>query len=314
MAFPGLSGLSGCDRVLAASSGSSSLLPVAFHTAARACPLQKPLTSNLRRASVHAPLGGRKVFSSGFETAACPPPKPSYPSQRLEPAPAPIPPERLQPCHSSNKTTFAAPRACPRSKAPGTTFGVGLQGHSSHELGIPPCSVQWPFQVSVAFLAVTASWQHPVALPASSSPATAPTKKPSIHEPLGGRKVFSYGFETAACPPRNLQMLRSASRLPWLLQKPLTSNRPNSSNKKTFHPRAAGWPQSLFLRFRDRRLPPSKPSNASQRLAPAVASAKASNLQPPPLVWSFKATQAMSLASLPAASSGLSRSQWPFWL
>ena len=181
---------------------------------------------------------------------------------------------------------------------------------ATHELGIPPCSVQ----VSVAFLAVTASWQHPVALPASSSPATAPTKKPSIHEPLGGRKVFSYGFETAACPPRNLQMLRSASRLPWLLQKPLTSNRPNSSNKKTFHPRAAGWPQSLFLLFRDRRLPPSKPSNASQRLAPAVASAKASNLQPPPLVWSFKATQAMSLASLPAASSGLSRFEWPFWL
>ena len=174
----------------------------------------------------------------------------------------------------------------------------------------------------MAFLAVTASWQHPVALPASSTPATAPTKKPSIHGPLGGRKVFSYGFETAACPPRNLQMLRSASRLPWLLQKPLTSNhhlwcgasrphpslqRPvafpglsglsgcdrvlaassgsssllqpcNSSNKKTFHPRAAGWPQSLFLRFRDRRLPPSKPSNASQRLAPALASAKASNL------------------------------------
>ena len=157
---------------------------------------------------------------------------------------------------------------------------------------------QWPFWL----------WPRPgsiQALPASSSPATAPTKKPSIHEPLGGRKVFSCGFETAACPPRNLQMLRSASRLPWLLQKPLTSNhhlwcgasRPlkpwawhpslqrqvafpglsglsgcdrvlaassgssslqpcNSSNKKTFHPRAAGWPQSLFLRFRDRRLPP----------------------------------------------------------
>ena len=67
-------------------------------------------------------------------------------------------------------------------------------------------------------------WPRPVALPASSSPATALTKKPSIHEPLGGRKVFSYGFETAAWPPRNLQMLRSASRLPWLLQKLLTSN------------------------------------------------------------------------------------------
>ena len=126
VAFPALSGLSGCDRVLGASSGSSSLLPVAFHTAACACPLQKPLTSNLRRASIHAPLGGRKVFSYGFETAACPP-------------------RKLQILRSASS--------------------------------LPPLQN----------------------LRSASSPSTAPTKKPSIHEPLGGRKVFSYGFETAAC-------------------------------------------------------------------------------------------------------------------
>ena len=109
----------------------------------------------------------------------------------------------------------------------------------------------------MAFLAVTASWQHPVALPASSSPATAPTKKPSIHAPLGGRKVFSYGFETAACPPRKLQILRSASSLPHSaaracpLQKPESSAVPPSTSRsvrpngsKTFAGPRACPPQS----------------------------------------------------------------------
>ena len=63
--------------------------------------------------------------------------------------------------------------------------------------------------------------------------------------------------------------------------KPLQRLQPfNSSNKKTFHPRAAGWPQSLFLRFRDRRLPPSKASNPSQRLEPALAPKPPQRLQP----------------------------------
>ena len=90
--------------------------------------------------------------------------------------------------------------------------------------------------LSEAFLAVTVSRQRPVALPASfrwlstllqtlrsaSSGSRLPFSKAwnlrraSIHEPLGGRKVFSYGFETAACPPRKLQILRSASSLPPL--------------------------------------------------------------------------------------------------
>ena len=260
--------------------------------------------------------------------------------------------------------------------------------HSSHELGTPPSSVQWPFQLSVAFLAVTAS-RHPKlshrlqpplkaanlrsgsrlpfskasnlrrasiheplggpkvlsygfqtascpprklqilrsasSLPplqnlrsaSSLSPSTAPTKKTSIHEPLGGRKVFSYGFETAACPPRNPNPPQRLEPAP-LQPVPL-----NSSNKKNIHPRAAGWPQSRFSRFRDRRLPPSKASNPPQRLEPAplsgsrLPSSKASNLRVelcPQYHPPYSVTQSMSLVPFPAASSGLSRSQWPFWL
>ena len=158
----------------------------------------KSLTSNLRRASIHAPLGGRKVFSYGFETAACPPRK----------------------LHI-------------------------LRSASS----LPPLQN----------------------LRSASSPSTAPTKKPSIHEPLGGRKVLSYGFETAACPPRKLQILRSASSLPWL------QNLRSASSPST-PPCSVQWPFQLIVAFlgvtaswqHPVALPASFRWLSTQRLAPAL--------------------------------------------
>ena len=144
--------------------------------------------------------------------------------------------------------------------------------HSSHELGTPPSSVQWPFQLSVAFLAVTAS-RHPKLSHRLQPPLKAANlrsgsrlpfskasnlRRASIHEPLGGPKVLSYGFETASCPPRKSF---KSSAAPRACPRSKTSAAPPAcppqqlQQKKNFHPRVAGLPQSLFLRFRDRRLP-----------------------------------------------------------
>ena len=153
--------------------------------------LQKPLTSNLRRASIHAPLGGRKVFSYGFETAACPPRKLQIlrGASRL--------PWLLQKPLTSNlrRASIHAPLGGRK------VFSYGFE-----TAACPPRKLQ---------ILRSASSLPPLQnLRSASSPSTAPTQKPSNHEPLGGRKVFSYGFETAACPPRKLQILRSASRRP----------------------------------------------------------------------------------------------------
>ena len=280
MAFPALRGLSGCDRVpapktFAFRTASSHPLKLQTSAAARAYPFQKPLTSavppstsrsvapksfltvsrpppapldsfkssavrsasslpplqNLRSASSLSPStaptkknfrprvaglpqslflrfrDGRLPPLESFKSSAAPrtstvppstsrsvAPKSSFKSSaaRLEPAPAPKPPQRLQPVplNSSNKNLH------PRAAGLPQIFSYGFE-----TAACPPRKLQILRSAS--------------SLPPSSlSPSTAPTKKTSIHEPLGGRKVFSYGFETAACPPRKLQILRSASSLP----------------------------------------------------------------------------------------------------
>ena len=90
-----------------------------------------------------------------------------------------------------------------------------------------------------------------------------------------------------------------------------------------------GFAPSFFLRFQDCRLAPSKPQNPSlQRLVvfPAIIRGlsgcralsgvllQAFSYGSETATWPLQHLQAISLAPLPAASSGLSSHQWPFRL
>ena len=84
MAFPALSGLSGCDRVPTASSAAPRACPRSKTSAAPpACPPQQLQQKKL-------PSTSRWVAAKSFLTVSRPPPppsKPSNPPQRLEPPP-----------------------------------------------------------------------------------------------------------------------------------------------------------------------------------------------------------------------------------
>ena len=267
MAFPALSGLSGCDRVPASSA------------APPACP---PQQLQQKKTSIHEPLGCRKAFSYGFETAAWPP-------RNLQ---------ILRSASNLHRASIHEPLGGPQ------VLSYGFETASC-----PPRKLQ---------ILRSASSLPPLqnlCSASSLSPSTAPTKKTSIHEPLGCRKVFSYGFETAACPPRNLQILRSASSLPPSSLSPSTAptkktsiHEPLGGRKVVSHgfETAACPPRKLQILRSASSLPPSAaracpPQNLRVELCPQY--------HPP-----YSVTQSMSLVPFPAASSGLSRSHWPFWL
>ena len=163
--------------------------------------------------------------------------------------------------------------------------------HSSHELGTPPSSVQWPFQLSVAFLAVTAS-RHPKLSHRLQPPLKAANlrsgsrlpfskasnlRRASIHEPLGGPKVLSYGFETASCPPRKLQILRSASNLRRAsIHEPLGGPKVLSYGFET----ASCPPRKLQILRSASSLPPLQNLRSASSLSPSTAPTKTSIHEP----------------------------------
>ena len=203
--------------------------------AARACPPQKPRTAAVPpstsdssgRAGCLAPmLGGPKVLSYGFEPA----PLESFKSSA---APRACPPQRLAPALLKS---LKPPRSAPSSVASTQAMSlVPLRAASSGPAlrGLSGCD----------------------RVPAASS---------------GSSSLLPVAFHIAPNPSQRLQRLAPA--LFKSLKPP-----------PCLHPRAAGWPQNLFLRFRDRRLPPSKASNPPQRLEPAPAPKPPQRLQPVPL-------------------------------
>ena len=225
-------------------SASSHPLKLQTSAAARACPFQKPLTSAV------PPSTSRSVAPKSFLTVSRPPPAPLE-SFKSSAAPRACPPQRLAPALLKS---LKPPRSAPSSVASTQAMSlVPLPASSGPALrGLSGCD-----RVPAASSGQPPSSGFPhCSKPFAAPPAAraGPFQKPEIFcavPPSTSRWVAAESFLTVSRPP----------------PAPLESFKSSAAPRACLHPRAARWPQSPFLRFRGRGLPPQI---LPQRLAPAL--------------------------------------------